>query len=211
MIYTKNGVTRKANQRVGTIKLQTMKNLQCTDFKQSKQKNNKLVSFTGVKVVLASLILTAFVAVSCSKEDVQENVPTKENAKDTANSSRYYYYDSIIVHNWGSHNIDCSQPNGFCYEVWTITYSFFKPQPTGTPVKVQNVNGAFVMKLYKSALTEENRRTLLRNGNSYSIPEGQTIAPELVESLGFRSNTLREGNYRIVENTDSYSITIAVN
>ncbi len=187
-----------------------MKNLQCTDSDQSKQKNNKLVSFTGVKVVFAALFLTAFITVSCSKDEVQENVPTKENATAASNSNRFYY-DSIIVRNWGSHNVDCSQPNGFCYDVWIITYSFFKPQPTGTPVKVQNVNDAFVMKFYKSALTEENRRTLLRNGNSYSIPEGQTIAPELVESLGFRSNTLREGNYRIVENTDSYSIAIAVN
>ncbi len=210
MIYTKNGETRKANQRVGTIKLQTMKNLQCTDSNQSKQRTNKLVSFTGVKVVFAALLLTAFVTVSCSKDEVQEKEPTKENAMAASNSNRFYY-DSIIVRNWGAHNVDCSQPNGFCYDVWTITYSFFKPQPTGTPVKVQNVNGAFVMKLYKSALTEENRSTLLRNGNSYSIPEGQTIAPELVQSLGFRSNTLREGNYRIVENTDSYSIAIAVN
>lgn len=210
MIYTQNGETRKANQRVGTIKLQIMKNLQCQDLKNPK--TNKLVSFIGVKVVLAALFLTVFV-VSCSKDDIQEQVSTeqisKETSKETSNAGRYYYY-SIIVRNWGSHNVDCSQPNGFCHEVWTFTYSLFRPQPTGTPVGVENAEGSFVMKIYKSALTEEHKRTLLRNRN-YSIPEGQTIPEEIVESLGFRSNTLRPGEYRIVDNRDSYTISIPVN
>lgn len=164
-----------------------------------------------MKMILASLFITTLVTVSCSKEDVQGTATNPETAKGMSTSERMYY-DSIIVHAWGSHNIDCSQPNGFCYQVWTITYSFLRPLPDGsTPVKVQNVNGAFVMNFYKSALTEENRRTLLRNGNTYSIPEGQTISPELVQSLGFRSEVLRPGNYRIEETTDSYKIAIATN
>lgn len=188
-----------------------MKNLLSTDLQKSKKQTTKTVSLTGVKLVLATLFLTAFVAVSCSKEDAQDNTSNTETTKKISTADRMYY-DSIIVHAWGSHNIDCSQPNGFCYEVWTITYSFLRPLPDGsTPVKIQNVNGAFVMKFFKSALTEENRRTLLRNGNTYNIPEGQTIAPELVQSLGFRSNTLRSGNYRIVEDENAFTIALATN
>ena len=115
------------------------------------------------------------------------------------------------MRNWGSHNIDCSAPNGFCYDVWTISWrDLLSPQPTGTPVLIANENEKFVMKIQKSALTDENRRTLLRNG-SYLIPDGQTIAPQIARSFGFHSEILVPGEYRIVESREAYSIAIDVN
>lgn len=190
-----------------------MKKFQTTDFQTSEPKNNQSVSFAKLKMVLVTLFLTAFMA-SCDKDNVQEvntDGPSKE-ASNAGPSNRYYYYGTIIVRAWGSHNVDCSQPEGFCHNIVWVDFSFFRPQPDGsTPVKVENVNGAYVMKIYKSALTEEHKRTLLRNGLSYRIPEGQTIPEQFIESLGFHSNTLREGNYRIVEDRESYTIAIAVN
>jgi hypothetical protein len=190
-----------------------MKNFQNTDFKKSEPKTNQSVSFTGVKMTLVALFLTAFM-ISCDKDDIQQDVKTDGTSKEISNSeaSRYNYdYGTIIVRAWGSHNVDCSQPNGFCHNIVWISFSFFRPQPTGTPVRVENVDGAYVMKIYKSALTEEHKRTLLRNGTYYSIPEGQTIPQEFVESLGFSSNTLRQGEYRIAEDRDSYTISVPVN
>ncbi|MBA9072468.1 hypothetical protein GGR22_000594 [Flavobacterium gossypii] len=187
-----------------------MKNFLQGDFKKSKQTTNKIVSFTGVKAILATLFLTAFIMVSCSKDD-QQDIKTEEASTDTFNPAARRYEFPFIVRAWGSHNIDCSQPNGFCLDVWTIIRTFYKPLPTGTPVKAANINGAFVMKFYKSALTEEDKATLLRNGNSFNIPEGQIIPDELVEALGFSSNSLRAGNYRIQENDELYGIAIAVN
>ncbi|MGH2664240.1 hypothetical protein [Flavobacterium sp.] len=172
-------------------------------------KTNKSVSFMGVKVVLVSLFLTAFMA-SCDKDNVSE-VKTDGPSKEVSHDETNRYYGTIIVRAWGSHNVDCSQPNGFCHNIVWVNFSFFRPLPEGTPVKVENIDGAFVMKIYKSALTEEHKRTLLRNGLSYRIPEGQTIPEQFIESLGFHSNTLREGNYRIVEDRESYTIAVAVN
>lgn len=211
MIYTKVGGTRKANPRVGTIKLQIMKNFLQGDFKKSKQTTNKLVSFTGVKAILTTLFLTAFIMVSCSKDDQQE-VQSEEISTETSDSAaRIWDYRHFIIRSWGSHNVDCSQPGGFCHHILTVVTSYDKPLAIGTPVRVANVNGAFVMKINKSALTEEHRATLLRDGNSYSIPEGQTIPNEMAEALGLSSNSLRAGNYRIQENDEFYGIAIAVN
>lgn len=188
-----------------------MKNFLQSDLKKSKQTTNKLVSFTGVKAILGALFLTAFVMVSCSKDD-QQDPKTEEVSTETFNpAARIWNYDYFIVRNWGSHNIDCSEPNGFCPHVWTRVDTFDKPLAIGTPVRVANVNGAFAMKINKSALTEEHKATLLRNGNSYSIPEGQTIPGEVAEALGLSSNSLRAGNYRIQENDQFYGIAIAVN
>lgn len=181
-----------------------MKNFQNTQ-------TNPSVSFTKVKMVLVTIFLTAFMA-SCDKDNVQEantDGPSKEVSNATA--GRYNYHGTIIVRAWGSHNVDCSQPEGFCHNIVWVDVSFFRPQPDGTPVKVENIDGAFVMKIYKSALTEEHKRALLRNGLSYRIPQGQTIPEQFIESLGFHSNRLREGNYRIAEDRESYTIAVPVN
>jgi hypothetical protein len=204
LIYTKVGGTRKANPRVGTIKLQIMENFQNMDLKKSEQKTNRFVLLMGVKTIVVTLLLTAFM-VSCSKDDQQET----ENTPDTA---ARIYYEYIVVRAWGAHNVDCSQPGGFCHEIWRITWrNFTMPLPNGdTPVGVQNVNGLFVMKIYKSALTEEHASILLRNGEYYDIPKGQTIPQEVARSLGFRSDRLREGKYRIKESGEFYTIAIPV-
>lgn len=204
MIYSKVGVTRKANQRVGTIKLQIMENFKNLDLKKSEQKTNRFVSLMGVKTIVVTLFLTALM-VGCSKDDQQET----ENTPDTA---ARIYHEYIVVRAWGAHNVDCSQPGGFCHEIWRITWrNFTMPLPNGdTPVGVQNANGLFVMKIYKTALTEEHASALLRDGDSYTIPKGQTIPQEVARSLGFRSDRLREGKYRIKESGEFYTIAIPV-
>ncbi|GAA6765388.1 hypothetical protein AAFH68_13230 [Flavobacterium sp. CGRL1] len=65
-------------------------------------------------------------------------------------------------------------------------------------------------KFKKSALTAEHKKVLLQNGDVYVIPEGQTIAPELVKSLNFNSDILIPGKYRILESEDTYTISMNV-
>lgn len=181
-----------------------MENFQHRDLDKSKQKTNNFVSLMGMKTIAVTFLLAAFM-VGCSKDDgdVQQEAPEQ---------AARIYYDYIIVRAWGSHNIDCSQPLGFCHEVWTFTWRTFNmPLPNGdTPVGVQNVDGLFVMKMYKTALTEEHAHTLLKDGNYYTIPKGQTIPQEVARALGFRSNILREGKYRIKEDSEFYTISVPV-
>jgi len=150
--------------------------------------------------------------ISCNTEEPIENQNAEllqTEQQNQLNSQRMYNY-GIIVRDWGSHNVDCSQPNGFCYNVWTITWRFlFVPQPDGTPVVVANENGKFVMTIQKSALTPEHNKELVRNG-FYIIPEGQIIAPELVKSFKFNSDTLTPGKYPIEESKETYTIAINV-
>lgn len=201
MIYTKlKGVTRKANDRVGAIKLFIMKTL------QQKRKVEVL------KVLLVFLSATFFM--SCNNESVEDQNPELSNTEQNQpNTKRYLpHYEGFIVGNWSAHNIDCSQPDGFCYSVeyrW-VTYGFAKPDPDGTPVRVTNEKGNFVMEIQKSALTEEHRKVLLRNGRVYVIPEGQTIPSELVKSLKLNSDILVPGKYAIQESVEAYTISINV-
>lgn len=201
MIYTKpKGVTRKAKDRVGTIKLFIMKKIQ--------QKKSEVL-----KVMLV-LAITAFF-VSCNNDSVEEQtVPLSNTEQQNQPSTQRYlpHYEGTIVRAWGAHNVDCSQPEGFCNFVhydW-ITYGFAKPTPDGTPVRVTNEKGNFVMEIQKSALTEEHKKVLLRNGEAYLIPEGQIIQPELVKSLKFSSDILVPGKYRIQESEETYTISINV-
>ncbi|PKW29761.1 hypothetical protein [Flavobacterium lindanitolerans] len=181
-----------------------MENFRNLDLKKSEQKTNRFVSLMGVKTIVVTLFLTALM-VGCSKDDQQET----ENTPDTA---ARIYYDYFIVRAWGAHNVDCSQPDGFCHEIWRITWrNLIMPLPNGdTPVGAQNVDGLFVMKIYKSALTEEHGSVLLRDGGYYTIPKGQTIPKEVAKSLGFRSDKLREGRYKIKGNDEFYTISIPI-
>jgi hypothetical protein len=181
-----------------------MKTLKQNDSRKTKG-TNKLVSLMGVKMLMGTLLL-ATLTVSCNKDEIP-NGNTSETTT-TSNANKMYY--SIIVRNWGSHNIDCSQPNGFCFDVWAFSYySLFRPQPAGTPATVENVNGQFVIKVFKSALTQEHLKTLLRSP-LYSIPDDQKIVPELVKSLNFSSENLKYGEYKIEEGKDSYTIRMDV-
>jgi hypothetical protein len=181
-----------------------MKTLKQNDSRKTKG-TNKLVSLMGVKMLMGTLLL-ATLTVSCNKEEIANGNTSQTNTAEQANR----IYHSIIVRNWGSHNIDCSQPNGFCYDVWTFSYrSLFIPQPEGTPATVDNVNGQFMIKVFKSALTKGHLRTLLRS-QLYSIPEDQKIVPELVRALNFSSENLKYGNYKIEEDVESYTIRMDV-
>lgn len=178
-----------------------MKNLQ----------QKKLRKSEVVKVMLV-FVFTAFF-ISCNNESVedQNGESLKTEQQNQSSSRRIYDDDAIIVRNWGAHNIDCSQPEGFCYDIYTFSWhNFFKPQPTGTPVRVINEKGNFVMEIQKSALTAEHQKELVRNG-VYVIPEGQIIAPELVKSLKFNSDILTPGKYPIQESEETYTIVINVN
>ena len=201
MIYTKpKGVTRKAKDRVGTIKLFIMKKLP--------QKKSEVLKVMLVFVFAAFLI-------SCNNESVEDQNAQLSNTEqeNQPNTKRMYGQYSIIVRNWGSHNVDCSQPLGFCYDVYTFRwyyFSLFKPDANGgTPVRIDNVNGQFVMTIQKSALTEENHKDLVRN-EVYIIPEGQILAPEIVKTLKFNSDILVPGKYPIQESEETYTISIKV-
>jgi hypothetical protein len=167
--------------------------------------------------VLKGIFVFVFAAffMSCSNEpSVNQNAESSTAEQQTpSNTKRLPYYEGVIVRAWGAHNIDCSQPEGFCNFVrynWT-NYGFAKPDPDGTPVRVTNEKGNFVMEIQKSALTPEHKKVLLRNGEVYVIPEGQTIAPELVKSLKFNSDILVPGKYPIQESEETYIISINVN
>jgi hypothetical protein len=201
LIYTQpKGVTRKASDRVGTIKLFIMKKMQ--------QKKSE---------VLKVMLVLGFAAffISCNNESVEDQNAQLSNTEQQNQPSAQRYlphYEGTIVRDWGAHNIDCSQPEGFCNFVrydW-ITYGFAKPDPDGTPVRVTNEKGNFVMEIQKSALTEEHKKALLRNEEVYLIPEGQTIVPELVKSLKFNSDILVPGKYPIQESKETYTISINV-
>jgi hypothetical protein len=197
LIYTKSkGVTRKAKDRVGTIKLFIMKIIQ--------QKKS------GVLKVM--LVVFAAFFLSCNNESFEDQNAQLSNTEQQNEPSTHRYlphYEGTIVRSWGAHNIDCSQPEGFCNFVRYI-WGFAKPDPDGTPVRVTNEKGNFVMEIQKSALTPEHKKVLLRNGEVYVIPEGQIIDPELVKSLKFNSDILVPGKYAIQESEDTYTISINV-
>ncbi|WP_243739893.1 hypothetical protein [Flavobacterium chryseum] len=166
-----------------------------------------------LKVMLVFVFAVIFI--SCNNDSIedQNSESSKIEQQNPSNTQRMYYQYSIIVRNWGSHNIDCSQPNGFCYDIYTFNWHYlnlFKPDSTGTPVLIENEKGKFIMKIQKSALTEEHQKELLRNGEVYVIPEGQTIDPELVKSLKFNSDILVPGKYPIQETEETYTISINV-
>jgi len=191
-----------------------MKNVHPKILKKSEVLSTSYLIFEKLKKVMLVVVFAVFF-ISCNAEpELIENQNAEllqTEQQNQLNAQRIYYNYGIIVRNWGSHNVDCSQPNGFCYNVWTITWrSLFIPQPTGTPVLVANENGKFVMKIEKSALTAEHKKVLLRNGGVYVIPEGQTIAPELVKSLKFNSDILVPGKYRIQGSEETYTISINV-
>jgi len=166
-----------------------------------------------LKVMLV-FVFTAFF-ISCNTEPSEnQNAELSQTDQQTpSNTKRMYEQYSIIVRNWGSHNVDCSQPLGFCYDVYTFRWyylSLFKPDATGgTPVRVDNVKGQFVMTIQKSALTEENHKDLVKNGD-FVIPEGQILAPEIVKALKFNSDILVPGKYPIQESDETYTISINV-
>jgi hypothetical protein len=179
--------------------------------KTLRQKRSKKVE--AFKVMLVFLSATFFI--SCNNESAEDQNVELSNTEqqNQPNTKRYLpHYEGFIVENWGAHNVDCSQPDGFCYsaEYRWITYGFAKPTPDGTPVRVTNEKGNFVMEIQKSALTEEHKKVLLRNGEVYVIPERQTIQPKLVKSLKFNSDILIPGKYAIQESEEAYAISINV-
>lgn len=167
-----------------------------------------------LKVMLVFVFAVFFISCNNDSSEDQNAESSKIEQQNQPNTQRYLpHYEGVIVRDWGAHNIDCSQPEGFCnFVVYTwMNYSFVKPDPDGTPVRVTNEKGNFVMTIQKSALTEEHQKELLRNGEVYVIPEGQIIAPELVKSLKFNSDILVPGKYPIQESEESYTIAINVN
>lgn len=166
-----------------------------------------------LKVMLVFVFAVFFISCNNDSSEDQNAESSKTEQQSQPNTQRYLpHYEGVIVRAWGAHNIDCSQPEGFCNFVFYnwIKYSFTKPDSEGTPVRVTNEKGNFVMQIQKSALTEEHQKVLLRNGEFYVIPEGQTIQPELVKSLKFNSDILVPGKYPIQQSEDSYTISINV-
>ncbi|WP_343695210.1 hypothetical protein [Flavobacterium sp.] len=167
--------------------------------------------------VLKVMLVFAFAAffISCNNDSSEDQNSQSSNTEqqNQPNTQKYLpHYEGFIVRAWGAHNVDCSQPEGFCNFVvynW-MTYGFTKPNPDGTPVRVENEADKFVMTIQKSALTEEHKKGLLRNGDIYIIPEGQTILPELVKSLKFNSDILVPGKYPIQESEETYKLSINV-
>lgn len=175
-------------------------------------KNVELIFEKSKKLLLVAMFAIFFV--SCSSDESVEN-PNPEaitKLENKVNTKRAPYYQGTIVRDWGWHNIDCSAPLGFCnFFVYNwINYSFEKPHPDGTPARVTNERGNFVIEVQKSALTEQHKKVLLQNGSVYVIPEGQTIVPELVKSLKFSSEVLVPGKYPILESEETYTIAISV-
>jgi hypothetical protein len=169
------------------------------------------------KVLKVMLVFVAAVFfISCNNESIEDQNAQLSNTEqqNQPNTQRYLpHYEGVIVRAWGAHNVDCSQPEGFCNFVFYdwIKYSFSKPDTDGTPVRVTNEADKFVMTIQKSALTAEHQKVLLRNGRVYVIPEGQTIDPQLVKSLKFNSDILTPGKYSIEESEEAYRIVINVN
>jgi hypothetical protein len=189
-----------------------MKNVQLI-LKESEVLSTSYLMFGKIKRVMLVFVFATFF-IGCNEES---EVPDNQAAEllnaehqNQINTKRYLpHYEGVIVRDWGAHNIDCSQPEGFCNFVRYI-WGFAKPDPDGTPVSVTNEKGNFVMEIQKSALTEEHKKVLLRNGSVYLIPEGQTMAPELVKSLKFNSDILVPGKYPIEESKETYTILINV-
>ena len=172
----------------------------------------KLKKSEVLKVMLVFVFTVFFM--SCSQEpSANQNAEVSQtDQQNPPNTKRIYYQYSFIVRNWGSHNVDCSQPEGFCYDIYTFKWyylSLFKPDATGTPVSIDNVKEKFVMTIQKSALTPEHHKDLVRNG-VYVIPEGQILAPEIVKALKFNSDILIPGKYPIQESEEAYTIAIDV-
>ncbi|WP_291285548.1 hypothetical protein [Flavobacterium sp.] len=173
----------------------------------------KLRKSEVLKVML--VFVSAAFFISCNNESVEDqNAQLSDTEQQNQpNTQRIYFHDSFIVRNWGSHNVDCSQPNGFCPDIYTFDWHYlnlFKPNATGTPVRVRNEKGNFVMEIQKSALTTEHHKDLVRDGEVFVIPEGQTVAPELVKDLKFNSNILVPGKYLIQQSETTYTISINV-
>ena len=167
-----------------------------------------------LKVMLVFVLAVFFISCNNDSNEDQNAESSKTEQQNQPNTQRYLpHYEGVIVQAWGAHNIDCSQPEGFCNFVFYewIKYSFSKPDTDGTPVRVTNEADKFVMTIQKSALTEEHKKGLLRNGRVYVIPEGQIIQPELVKSLKFNSDILTPGKYSIEESEGAYRIAINVN
>lgn len=174
----------------------------------------KKLKKSGLLKVILVFAFTAFF-ISCSQEpSTNQNAEVSTAEQQTqSKTQRMYGQYSIIVRNWGSHNVDCSQPLGFCYDVYTFRWYYFsllKPDATGgTPVRIDNVKGQFVMTIQKSALTDENHKDLVKN-EVFVIPEGQILAPEIVKALKFNSDILTPGKYAIQESEETYTIAIDV-
>ena len=166
-----------------------------------------------LKVML--VFVSAAFFISCNNESVEDQNTQLSNTEKQNQSNtqrRLPHYEGVIVRDWGAHNVDCSQPEGFCNFIFYLwgTFSFLKPAPDGTPVRVTNEKGNFVMEIQKSALTPEHKKVLLRNREVYLIPEGQTIDTDLVKSLKFNSGILVPGKYPIQESEETYTISINV-
>ncbi|CAC9972770.1 hypothetical protein [Flavobacterium panici] len=164
-----------------------------------------------LKVMLVFVFAVFFISCNNDSSEDQNAESSKTEQQNQLTSRRIYDDIGILVRNWGSHNVDCSQPGGFCSHVYTIGWhGFLIPNTDGTPVRVTNEKGNFVMEIQKSALTEEHQKELLRNGEFYVIPEGQIIQPELVKPLKFNSDILVPGKYPIQESEETYTISINV-
>ncbi|MEO7978149.1 hypothetical protein [Flavobacterium sp.] len=189
-----------------------MKNVQLI-LKESEVLSTSYLMFGKIKRVMLVFVFAAFF-IGCNAEPEPVENPNTEllntEQQNQVNTKRYLpHYEGVIVRDWGAHNIDCSQPEGFCNFVRYI-WGFAKPDSDGTPVRVTNEKGNFIIEIQKSALTEEHKKVLLRNGEVYVIPEGQTIQPELVKSLKFNSDILIPGKYAIQESEEAYTISINV-
>ena len=97
------------------------------------------------KLSLLLIVMMSFVRIGFGQEGKRaENQVEKRSRYQSQSRSAY----SISVRSWGSHNIDCSQPSGFCYgfitfyndnSVW-IDMALMKASDEGTPAIVENIN-----------------------------------------------------------------------
>ena len=166
------------------------------------------------KLSLLLIVMMSFVRIGFGQEGKRaENQVEKRSRYQSQSRSAY----SISVRSWGSHNIDCSQPSGFCYgfitfyndnSVW-IDMALMKASDEGTPAIVENINNVFVMTIFKSAFTSMQKKIFLKS-KTFIIPENQQILPELVKALRFKSQTLKSGKYEILENKETYSMKLAL-
>ncbi|MEZ0130989.1 hypothetical protein AB9T88_14965 [Flavobacterium sp. LBUM151] len=72
--------------------------------------------------VLKVMLVFAFAAffISCNNESGEDQNAQLSNTEqqNQPNTQRYLpHYEGVIVRNWGAHNIDCSQPEGFCIQI----------------------------------------------------------------------------------------------
>jgi hypothetical protein len=172
-------------------------------------KNVELIFEKSKMPLLVAMFAIFFVSCSSDESVENPNPDAKTELENKVNTKRASYHGTI-VRDWGWHNIDCSAPQGFCHYFVFKQINYFKSSPDGTPARVTNERGNFVIEVQKSALTEQHKKVLLQNGSVYVIPEGQTIVPELVKSLKFSSEVLVPGKYPILESEETYTIAISV-